>query len=630
MLYIKLNRLLTVALAMTLMGHRAADSGTLLGSTFLGGSGKDGIMETQLTVDAEGNLFIAGRTTSADFPYIDGCYDPTYNDGIYDLFVAKFSPDLSTLLASTYLGGSLGDGQWPGVSLALDAQGNVFVAARTYSMELDYTYGNMGGVPDIYIVKMDNDLQDILSSRMLGGVSGECFVQLAIDSDGTLLVAGTTASSGTFPTTPGAFQTTYGGDGGGPYPGDVFVCRFTNDLSSMLASTLLGGGNNEYCEALLVAADGTVYLGGWTASANFPRTVGPYYRGGMYDAFVSRLSGDLTSLVASTFLGGSGWDFVYGMTLGADGSVIVTGHTASANFPTTLGAFDRTYGGSDPPNPGTDDDAFVSKFDASLATLLASTFIGGVGWENGLYLHELGAGDILLAGHTRSSTFPSFQGSYDPSFNGTEDIFVARLAGGLDGLLVSTFLGGNLHDLPCGLHVDASGNVYVSGITNSADYPTLPESYDPSFNGAGGSWSYNNGDSYGGDVTLSILPQYYFVDVDQDGLIGDNCPNTYNPDQADADGDGIGDACDCCIGRVGDANGYGGDEPTISDISTLIDAKFINGICGGIIFCLAEGDVNQSGGTDPTCDDVTISDISTLIDYLFITGPETAMLLDCL
>jgi len=86
----------------------------------------------------------------------------------------------------------------------------------------------------------------------------------------------------------------------------------------------------------------------------------------------------------------------------------------------------------------------------------------------------------------------------------------------------------------------------------------------------------------------------------------------------------------CCNGRVGDVNDEGGDEPTISDISVLIDAKFITGTCEGVIECQAEADVNQSGGDYPTCADVTISDISMLIDYLFITGPETATLLECL
>jgi len=85
----------------------------------------------------------------------------------------------------------------------------------------------------------------------------------------------------------------------------------------------------------------------------------------------------------------------------------------------------------------------------------------------------------------------------------------------------------------------------------------------------------------------------------------------------------------CCVGRVGDANGASGDEPTISDISVMIDAKFISGD-PSVIACLAEADVNQSGGANPTPDDITISDISTLIDYLFITGPETAVLNDCL
>jgi len=127
----------------------------------------------------------------------------------------------------------------------------------------------------------------------------------------------------------------------------------------------------------------------------------------------------------------------------------------------------------------------------------------------------------------------------------------------------------------------------------------------------------------------------FTADFDGDGItIGnDNCPLDYNPDQSDGDGDGIGDACECCEGRVSDANGSGEDEPTISDVAVMIDAKFITGTCGGDrpkIACLAEADTNHSGGADPTCDDITISDISILIDYLFITGPETATLMECL
>jgi hypothetical protein len=118
------------------------------------------------------------------------------------------------------------------------------------------------------------------------------------------------------------------------------------------------------------------------------------------------------------------------------------------------------------------------------------------------------------------------------------------------------------------------------------------------------------------------------IDPDGDGVPSgcDNCPLRYNPGQEDSDGNDVGDVCEsCCTGRVGDVNNSGGDEPTISDISTMIDALFISGN-PGVIVCLGEADINQSGNSSPQFSDITISDISTLIDYLFITGPSLGLL----
>ena len=185
---------------------------------------------------------------------------------------------------------------------------------------------------------------------------------------------------------------------------------------------------------------------------------------------------------------------------------------------------------------------------------------------------------------------------------------------------------GDLCDLCTDTDLDSYGNPGFAATTCPID--NCPDLYNPEQTDV-------DGDGVGDACDACI-------DSDADGFGDpsfplntcpiDNCPQEYNPDQLDVDENGVGDACEsCCRDRVGDANGSGTEEPTIGDISTMIDAKFISENCVVLIACPAEADVNQSGGMKATCDDITIGDISLLIDYLFITGAENyGPLSDCL
>ena len=498
-------------------------------ATYVGGTRGDGLYEIPTARDAQGNIYIAGRTNSDDIPgTADGC-QPARAGG-RDVFVAKLTPDLSTLLAATYIGGTTHEGEWPGVGLALDDEGYVYVVAQTLSEDFPVTPGvsydsTYGGNADVFIAKLSPNLDELVASTYLGGTLKDD-AHCILVSDYVYVLGQTASTASSFPVTPGAYQTEkYTGGAQGV---DVFAAKFDKNLTTIVAATYLGGHGDDFPEMLVFDQAGNLCMPGWTTSQDFPTSSGAYsptYNGGSYDAFVSKLSPDLSSLVASTYLGGDNWEFGYALAIDAEQNVYVTGHTASASaeapFPTTPGAYDRDYNGAGGANVG--DDSYVAKFDSALQNLLASTYLGGSSWENGTALGIDDCGYVLVAGSTNSSDFPTTIGGLDREFSGgnnqyAAESFLTRLDPQLTMLYASTYFGGSANDNLGSLLITPDDVILGIG-TASPELPTSSDAFDRDFNG--GTSTHNNRD-WGGDCfiaridyTLSTCPG----DLDGDAVI---------------------------------------------------------------------------------------------------------------
>ena len=439
-------------------------------STYLGGSDQD--QGFGIAVDAAGNAYVTGLTSSSDFPTTAAAVDATFN-GASDVFVTKLDPTGSVLLYSTYLGGSNTD-QANGI--AVDLAGSAYVTGVTFSGDwpttpgaIDKTFNAGGG--DAFVTKLDPTGSMLLYSTYLGGSGFDQGVGIAVNFAGNAYVTGLTSSSD-FPTTAAAVDTTANGNT------DAFVAKLDSAGSVLLYSTYLGGSNADEGHGIALRAD-QAYVTGVSASSDFPTTAGASdttFNGGVVDAFVARLDSTGSILVYSTYLGGSGADQGHGIAVDAVGNAYVTGVTSSSDFPTTAGAFDTTFNGSF--------DAFVTKLDAAGSMLVYATYLGGSGFEQGFGIAVDAAGNAYVTGATTSSNFPTSAGAVDATLNGPSDAFVTKLDPAASMLLYSTYLGGSGDDQGQGIAVDLAGNAHITGGTNSGDFPTTAAAVDTTFNGS--------------------------------------------------------------------------------------------------------------------------------------------------
>lgn len=453
---------------------------TIVSSTFLGGAGED--FGISVAVDSAGYAYIAGATTSPDFPTTPGAHDTSHN-GDQDGFVTKLAPDGSTVIYSTFLGGAALD---DADTVAVGGRGDAYVRGVTVSPDFPTTPGafdrTFNGGFDAWVARLSADGSSLRYSTFLGGSNFDSGSGIAVDRTGAAYVGGITGSP-EFPTTPGAYDRTFEGVGG-PLPPPVafgdfdgYLIKLVPDGSRLEYSTFFGGSSIEAGFELAVDARGEAYVAGITLSPDFPTTARAFDRtlGGFADGFVTKFNRDGSALVYSTLVGGSGLEGVLGLAVDLRGSAYVTGGTPSPDFPTTAGSFDTTFNGGG--------DAFVTKLTRDGSGLEYSSFLGGSATDggNGIAVDVLGRATVT--GGTRSSDFPTTAGAFDTTPNGDIDAFLSTLAPNGSQLVSSTYLGGTGFDSGLGVAVDRRGAASVTGETDSTDFPTTPGAFDRTLNG---------------------------------------------------------------------------------------------------------------------------------------------------
>jgi hypothetical protein len=462
-------------------------SGSLVYSTYLGGDYLDYI--SAVAVDSSGSVYITGQTASSNFPL----QNPLQNvrRGATDAFITKLTPSGSGLVFSTYFGGTSHDYSF---DIGLDAANNIHICGYTASIDFPTLNpvqavkksGNEG-----FLTKLNSSATAIVYSTYLGGNGADYANGLTLDTAGNVYVLGDTAAAD-FPVR-NAVQPTRGGGI------DGFVAKFTPS-GSMSFATYVGGSGSDAIRSAYIDPAGNIYATGETTSTNLP-VVQPFQanNGGSVDAFLFKLNASATAFELMTYFGGSGEEEPIRLVADASGQIFIVGVTASTNLP-VANATQATSGGGR--------DAFVAQFNPSLSTLLFGTYLGGTGDDYGGEIVIDGAGNLIVAGYTQSTNFPTMQ-PFQPFSAGGIDAFVSKLSVCSFSLSPTTqslgFAGG------AGSFVVNAGNGCSWTATSSAQWLTTTGVSSGSGNGSVDYNASTNATGQARTATISVAGQAFTV-----------------------------------------------------------------------------------------------------------------------
>jgi hypothetical protein len=466
-------------------------------STLLGGSG--GESGNAIAVDSSGDAYVCGKTSSSLFPTTNGVIQGSLKvSTATNAFITEFDPTGTTLIFSTYLGGSIKDSC---TGIGLDSSENVYVTGTTSSLDFplganpnpimaSFPSGNLGTTG--FFAEVSSAGTALTYSTYLGGNYRDTPAGLAMDPTGIPYVVGTTESTN-FPISPlNAYQTTsIANDNSNGGAG--FLSKINPSLpgqTALLYSTYLGGSIGDSALAVAVDAAENAYITGGAESSDFPtlNAYQPFINGGQ-NAFVTRIDttqSGISSLIYSSYLGGSGNNGGEAYAIAADNNfnAYIGGITATNNFPTTAGVITPSQAAAGYIM------GFVARFDTSKSgnsSLLYSTYLGGSN-VSGTLIYGIAAdtlGDAYVTGSTFTNNYYNTFGAPQGQLAGISNAIVTELNPTGSGALFSTYFGGSNNDQANAIVLDSSAppNVYIAGTANSENFPVTLNAFQKNLDG---------------------------------------------------------------------------------------------------------------------------------------------------